>query len=152
MFLKKLKNIILNIDKKLFKYSIINTYLKIYYFLKVRKIYATVEKSYFINKKHTLDKELIISLTSYSKRFKTLPLVLNSLQKQSISPDKIELWIEENDKVLLPKKMYSFKGVDIKFCENGLFSYKKILPPLKENDTRFIAPFDDYIIYPNNAL
>ena len=67
MFLKKLKNIILNIDKKLFKYSIINTYLKIYYFLKVRKIYATVEKSYFINKKHTLDKELIISLTSYSQ-------------------------------------------------------------------------------------
>ena len=152
MFLKKLKNIILNVDKKLFNNSIISTYLKIKYFLKIRRIFATIEKSNFVNKKHSLHKELIVSLTSYSKRFKTLPLVLNSLQKQSISPDKIELWIEENDKFLLPRKMYSFKGVDIKFCENGLFSYKKILPPLKENDDRFIATFDDDIIYPNNSL
>ena len=57
-----------------------------------------------MKKKHTLNKELIISLTSYSERFNTLPLVLNSLQNQTILPDKIELWIEENDKPLLPDK------------------------------------------------
>ena len=103
-------------------------------------------------KKHTLNKELIISLTSYSERFNTLPLVLNSLQNQTILPDKIELWIEENDKPLLPDKIYKFKAINIKICENGLFSYKKIIPSLKENDDRFIATFDDDIIYPNNSL
>ena len=95
---------------------------------------------------------MVVSLTSYSKRFKTLPLVLNSIQNQTILPDKIELWIEENDKPLLSDKIYKFKDVDIKICENGLFSYKKIIPSLKENDDRFIVTFDDDIIYPNNSL
>ena len=153
MFLKKIKKIVLKIDNKFFKSSIINSYLKLKYFLKVRKIYASIEKfNYESRKKHTLNKELIISLTSYSERFKTLPLVLNSLQNQTISPDNIELWIEENDKSLLPEKIYKFKGVNIKICENGLSSYKKIIPSLKENDDRFIATFDDDIIYPDNSL
>ena len=81
-----------------------------------------------------------------------MPLVLNSLQNQTILPDKIELWIEQNDKPLLPDKIYKFKAISIKICENGLFSYKKIIPSLKENDDRFIATFDDDIIYPNNSL
>ena len=99
-----------------------------------------------------MNKELIVSLTSYSKRFRTLPLVLDCLQNQTILPDKIELWIEENDKSLLPEKIYNFKGVDIKFCENGLYSYKKIIPTLKEGDDRFIVTFDDDILYPLNSL
>ena len=153
MFLKKVKNIIIKVDNKFFKSSIIDTYLKLKYFLKIRKIYISIKKNNFKEKKrHTLGKELIVSLTSYSKRFKTLPLVLNSLQNQTISPDKIELWIEENDKSLLPSRIYQFKSVNIKVCENGLFSYKKIIPSLKENDDRFIATFDDDIIYPNNSL
>ena len=153
MFLKKIKNFVLNLDNKFFKSSIINSYLKLKYFLKIRKIYASVENfNYESRKKHTLNKELIISLTSYSERFKTLPLVLNSLQNQTISPDNIELWVEEDDKPLLPKKIYKFKGVNIKICENGLFAYKKIIPSLKENDDRFIATFDDDIIYPDNSL
>ncbi len=153
MFLKKIKKIIITLDNKFFKSSIINTYLKLKYFFEVKKVYASIEK---INlekkKKHTLSEELIVSLTSYSKRFRTLPLVLFSLQNQTVLPDKIEVWIEENDKSLLPDKIYSFKNVDIKFCENGLYSYKKIIPSLKENDNRFIATFDDDIIYPVNSL
>ena len=153
MFLKKIKNIIQIIDNKFLKSSLINTYLKLKYFLKIRKIYTSIEKFNYENKKkHSLDKELIISLTSYSERFNTLPLVLNSLQNQTILPDKIELWVEQNDESLLPDKIYKFKGVSIKICENGLFSYKKIIPSLKENDDRFIATFDDDIIYPNNSL
>ena len=153
MFLKKIKNIIINIDNRIFKSSIINTYLKIKYFLKIRKVYASIKITDIENKKrHNLNKELIISLTSYSKRFKTLPLVLHSLQKQTVLPDKIELWIEEGDKHLLPEKIYNFKIVNVKFCENGLFSYKKIIPSLEENNNRFIATFDDDIIYPSNSL
>ena len=77
---------------------------------------------------------------------------MDCLQNQTILPDKIELWIEENDKSLLPEKIYNFKGVDIKFCENGLYSYKKIIPTLKEGDDRFIVTFDDDILYTLNSL
>ena len=153
MFLKKIKNIIIKVDNKFLKSSIIDTYLKLKYYLEIKKIYISIEKGDFEKKKrHNLNKELVVSLTSYSKRFKTLPLVLNSIQNQTILPDKIELWIEENDKPLLSDKIYKFKDVDIKICENGLFSYKKIIPSLKENDDRFIVTFDDDIIYPNNSL
>ena len=153
MFLEKIKKIILNIDKKFFRSSIINSYLEFKYYIKVREVYALMGENVFEKKKkHSLNKELAVSLTSYSKRFKTLPLVLDSLQRQTISPDKIELWIEENDKSLLPDKLYKFKNIDIRFCENGLSSYKKIIPSLKENDNRFIVTFDDDIIYPNNSL
>ncbi len=153
MFLKKIKNTIIKVDNKFLKSSIIDTYLKLKYYLEIKKIYLSIEKGDFEKKKrHDLNKELVVSLTSYSKRFKTLPLVLNSIQNQTILPDKIELWIEENDKPLLSDKIYKFKDVDIKICENGLFSYKKIIPSLKENDDRFIVTFDDDIIYPNNSL
>ena len=67
-------------------------------------------------------------------------------------PDKIEVWIEEDDKSLLPDKIYNLKDVKIKICENGLYSYKKIIPSLREDDNRFIATFDDDIIYPENSL
>ena len=79
MFLKKIKNIVITIDSKLFKSSIINTYIKLKYFFEIKRVYASIEKINIKKKrKHTLSKELLISLTSYSKRFRTLPLVLYS--------------------------------------------------------------------------
>ena len=130
-----------------------NTYLKLKYYLEIKKIYISIEKGDFEKKKrHNLNKRVEQSHLHHIQRFKTLPLVLNSIQNQTILPDKIELWIEENDKPLLSDKIYKFKDVDIKICENGLFSYKKIIPSLKENDDRFIVTFDDDIIYPNNSL
>ena len=153
MLLKKIKKIVITIDNKFLKYLIIDTYLKLKYFFKIRRAYASIGKINIEKKrKHTLNKELLISLTSYSKRFRTLPLVLYSLRNQSILPDKIEVWIEENDKSLLPDKIYNLKDVKIKICENGLYSYKKIIPSLREDDNRFIATFDDDIIYPENSL
>ena len=152
MFLKKLKDNVVYLDNKYLKSSIINLYLKLKYFLKLDKYIHQLQGRVLKKRKHNLNKELIVSLTSYSKRFGTLPLVLDCLQNQTILPDKIELWIEENDKSLLPEKIYNFKGVDIKFCENGLYSYKKIIPTLKEGDDRFIVTFDDDILYPLNSL
>ena len=73
MFLKKIKDIIIKVDKKFLKSSIIDTYLKLKYYLEIKKIYISIENGDFEKKKrHTLNKELVVSLTSYSKRFKTL--------------------------------------------------------------------------------
>ena len=54
MFIKKIKNIIINIDNKIFKSSIINTYLKIKYFLKIRKVYASIKITDIEKKKDTI--------------------------------------------------------------------------------------------------
>ena len=153
MFLKFVKKKIIDFDRKLLNSFILNTYLNLKYFFKIKKVYLSLKNTEInYRKKHTLKKELIISLTSYHERFKTLPLVLNSLQNQTVLADKIELWIEEKDKSFLPSKIFKFRNIIIKFCENDLFSYKKIIPALKENDDRYIVTFDDDIIYPEESL
>ena len=103
-------------------------------------------------KNHNLKKKLIISLTSYPKRFKTLPLVLNSIMKQTILPDKIILWIENSDKKKLPATVLNFKGIDVEFCENGLFSYKKIIPLLRKFRNFYIITLDDDVIYSKDTV
>lgn len=52
----------------------------------------------FCFKRHGLSVPLIVSLTSYSLRFKKLHLTLKCLLNQSIEPDKIILWISYDDK------------------------------------------------------
>ena len=53
-------------------------------------------------KKHSLDKELIVSLTSYPKRFDILPITIQSLLNQTVKPDRIILWLYEKDYFRLP--------------------------------------------------
>ena len=148
MFILRFKKKLLLLDKIYFKSIVINIYINLKYFFKLK----TVNYFFHSTRSHGLDKELIISLTSYPERFKTLPLVLESLQKQSVAADKIELWIEENDKNKLTSEIFKFNKVKVKFCENDLFSYKKIIPALAENKNRYIATFDDDVIYPFNSL
>ena len=152
MLFSYLKKIILNLDKNFLYSSLINSYINVKYFIQINKIYFNINSENQSIKKHNLNKELLVSLTSYYKRFNTLPLVLDSLQRQTIKPDKIELWIENKDIKFLPKKILKFKNINLRVCENDLFSYKKIIPALLENQDRYIVTFDDDIIYPNNSL
>lgn len=147
-----LKKIVLYIDKKFLFSLIINSYIDLKYFVKIKKVYLNLNKVNYSIKKHNLDKELLVSLTSFNKRFNTLPLVLDFIQRQTIKPDKIELWIENKDTKFLSKNILKFKKIDIKICENNLFSYKKIIPALNENQGRYIVTFDDDIIYSKKTL
>ena len=78
--LNSFKKIFFKIDNLVFnsffrrKYNFIKYNLKLFFviFFKGKKI---------ISKDHGLKKKLIISLTSYPGRFRTLPLVLNSIEK-----------------------------------------------------------------------
>ena len=152
MIFTYIKKIVLYFDKKFLFSFLINTYINAKYYIKIKKKYLKINQKNRFIKKHDLDKELVVSLTSFNKRFSTLPLVLDSLQRQTIKPDKIELWIENKDIKFLPKNISKFKNVIIKICENDLFSYKKIIPALCENQDRYIVTFDDDIIYPEKSL
>ena len=152
MIFAYLKKIVLYFDKNFLFSILINTYINAKYYIRIKIIYLKVNQENQLIKKHDLDKELVVSLTSYNKRFNTLPLVLDSLQRQTIKPDKIELWIENNDIKFLPRNISKFKNINIKICENDLFSYKKIIPTLCENQDRYIVTFDDDIIYPEKTL
>jgi hypothetical protein len=152
MLFTYLKKIILYFDKKFLYSSLINSYINAKYLIQINKVYLNINSQNQSIKNHNLNKELLVSLTSYYKRFDTLPLVLDSLQRQTIKPDKIELWIENKDIKFLPKKISKFRDVNLRVCENDLFSYKKIIPALIENQNRYIVTFDDDIIYSNKCL
>ncbi|MXP52293.1 FkbM family methyltransferase [Pantoea sp. Seng] len=115
----------------------------------LEKAVATPE----IGKKHTLPGKLIVSLTSYPKRFATLHLTLQCLTKQSVRPDRIILWIAESDRSQLPNNVLSYndKGVEIKYCDD-IKSYKKIVPTLVEEANAFIVTADDDLAYKNDWL
>ena len=141
-----LKKNFFKIDRYIFNSLILKFYNQIKYNLKLFIVNLFKRDVDFV-KNHKLKKRLIVSLTSYPKRFRTLPLVLNSIMSQSILPDKIILWIENKDKKKLPSTVLNFKGVDIEFCKNGLFSYKKIIPLLKKYRNSYVITLDDDVIY-----
>ena len=101
--------------------------------------------------KHNLPAPLIVSLTSYPARFKTLPKTLKCLLNQSLISDKVVLWIAFDDEKYLTKEIKKISNLEIRFCEN-LNSYKKIIPALQEFKDSFLVTADDDIYYRYNWL
>lgn len=102
--------------------------------------------------KHSLDGKLIISLTSYTPRFRFLHLTLGSLLEQTVLPDAIILWIAESELSSLPEKVLALRrGITILPCED-LRSYKKIIPALEQYPDAYIVNCDDDLYYPRDWL
>jgi len=99
-------------------------------------------------RKHSLPQKLIVSLTSWHKRFSTLNMTLKCLLKQSIKADRIILWLAESERHLVPEDVLALgsQGVEIKYC-NDTKSYKKIVPTLIEEPNSFIVTADDDLSY-----
>ena len=107
------------------------------------------------NKAHHLSNRLVVSLTSFPPRFNKLHLTLKGLLNQSVSPDKIVLWIATQDYDLLPEAVISLERnhefFEIKTCRD-LRSYKKLIPALIDFPDSFIVTADDDLYYPKKWL
>ena len=103
------------------------------------------------------EEKLIVSLTTYPQRISDIDVVLYSLLIQTIKPDKIILWLSEeefpnklNDVPLHILRFLDF-GVEIEFCDN-IRSYKKLVYALNKYPNDLIVTADDDIYYPYNWL
>lgn len=101
--------------------------------------------------------KLIVSLTSFPDRIKTVHITINTLLNQTVKPDKLILWLadsqfpnKEND---LPDELLKLKGLglEIRWCED-LKSYKKLIPALKEFPEDIIVTADDDLYYQRDWL
>ena len=146
------------VDLERFKRDILFTYEN---GINKEKVSCEIEK-YFkatesgvINEKREL--ELIVSLTSYPDRMYDIHYCIYSLLIQSLKPNKIILWLAEeqfpNKDKDLPKKLFEFTkyGLTIKYTKD-LRSYKKLIPSLKEYPNSIVVTADDDIFYPQNWL
>ncbi len=104
------------------------------------------------------NQKLIVSLTSYPERMYDIHYCLYSLLTQTIKPDKLILWLSEeefpNKEKDIPKKVLHLQkfGLEIKWCGKNIKSYKKLIPALKEYPDDVIVTADDDIFYPANWL
>lgn len=96
----------------------------------------------------------IVSLTSYGKRLATdAPFAIATLLNQSVKPDRVILWVANEDRGNVPKIMEKLteKGLEIRYCEDTR-SYKKLIPSIENFPNDNIITADDDIFYPQNWL
>ena len=106
------------------------------------------------HKPHWLPGRLVVSLTSYPKRFKELATTLKTLLSQEVRPDVVVLWIYKDDAHLLPPSVLQLrsKGLSIRIVDVDMRSYLKLVPALAEFKDAYIVTADDDIYYPRDWL
>lgn len=98
-------------------------------------------------------RKLIVSFTSYPDRISFVPSVLESLYSQSLKPDRIVLWLAEEQfpghEDDLPGKLVEdvIAGkIDLRWCDN-LGSHKKYFYAMQEFPDDIIIIVDDDVHY-----
>jgi hypothetical protein len=102
------------------------------------------------------DDSTIVSLTSYGKRVNGSALyTIYSLLKQNIRPDRVVLWLNEdeyNDDNITSDIRFLFDyGLDVRYAKD-IRSYTKIIHSLKMFPDKHIITADDDIYYTKNFV
>lgn len=100
--------------------------------------------------------EIVVSLTSFPKRFDKIELCLKSISLQSLKPNRILIWLgndtsyEEYNKYLKKYEKYGFEFfID---NENNYMSHKKYLYAFEKFKEAIIITLDDDLIYERNLI
>lgn len=101
--------------------------------------------------------ELIVSLTTFPVRVKKVWMVIETLLSQRTRPDKILLWLSEdecNGRESLPVNLLRLekRGLEIRFCGENLMPHKKYLYTMLEYPEADVVTVDDDIFYPGDLL
>ena len=98
---------------------------------------------------------IIVSLTSYPARFKTLHLCIKSILNQSLKPRKIVLYL---DKVVTknecPRRLLALEkyGLEIKCICEDIKPHNKYYNAMKDFPNDAIITIDDDCIYPTDTI
>lgn len=93
---------------------------------------------------------VIVSFTTYGKRIYDVYLTIESLMQQTVKPNKIILWLAENEFTVenIPQTLKNLqkRGLTVEFCKD-IKSYKKLVPALRRYPNDIIITVDDDVIY-----
>lgn len=118
----------------------------------LKKIDKAIEKNK-ISLSKTVEKDLVVSLTSYGQRLEELHYTLFSLVNQTIAPEKIIVNISYDDEKYITDKLKLFTnyGVEYNFCED-IRSFKKLIPTMQRFPKKTIVTVDDDMYYEKDWL
>lgn len=96
---------------------------------------------------------IVVSLTSYPKRFETIIPVLKSILLQEVKPNKIILWYDcEDDKITQEMRGLQEFGVEYRHISINLKPHNKYIYAMKEFPNSCIITVDDDLIYPADMI
>lgn len=100
--------------------------------------------------------KIIVSFTSYPKRIHTIHKVLDSIIEQSITPDKIVLYLSSVEfdgfQDMPDLEKYKEYGFEIHWHKENLKSHKKWFYAFQEYPNDIVITFDDDILYKRTAI
>lgn len=96
---------------------------------------------------------IVISLTTIESRLNKVHITLRSIMNQSVKPEKIVIWVTENDRHKIPESLLILTGelLEIKFTSHTS-SHKKLTPSLEIFPDKVIVTCDDDLIYEKTWL
>lgn len=107
-------------------------------------------------KRNEEEKEIIVSFTSYPGRIQTVEQVIRCLVNQTVHPDKIILYLSEEqfaDYNDFPDfGDYEKDGFAIKWCNENLGPHKKYYYSMQEYPDAIIITVDDDILYSSRMI
>jgi hypothetical protein len=104
------------------------------------------------------NRKILVSLTSFPNRINSVWLVIESIFRQTLKPDKLILWLSneqfKNGELDLPLNLLKQKsrGLDIFFVDGDLLSHKKYYYSFSNFKDYNIITVDDDIIYADTLI
>ncbi len=128
-----------------------NAVLPVYF-----RLTATNPKNALSDKKRD-GRQVIVSLTSFPKRIPTLWLVIETLLRQTVKPDRIVLYLTASqvpDIEALPKRLLDQRrrGLEIRLCPDEIRSHTKYYYAMQEFPEDTVITVDDDLFYRDNLV
>lgn len=99
---------------------------------------------------------IVVSLTSYGERLKTVHLCIESLLSQTIPPDRVVLYLDyDSSPVALPDTLTTLCNYGLEIRRSGISNlrgHKKYFYALSDFPDRCVVIADDDLVYPATML
>jgi hypothetical protein len=135
-------------------YNIMTRFLSrlLYFYLQIEKTFSIFPE------KLTGEGNIIISLTTFPSRIKTVWMVIDSLFYQSLKPVKIVLYLTEEEFPdgyrNLPKRLVQYEKLGLKICfrNKNLMPHNKYFYAFQEYSDKLVVTVDDDYYYYKDML
>lgn len=122
------------------------------HFFKENRLDDPFGHGYGLNKDEKREKKIIVSLTSYSKRFQSVCWSIDSIFCQSVKADKVILYLDEGEKI--PERLSNLqsRGLEIQVRPERMRSHKKYYYAMKEYPEDIVITIDDDVYYEKDMI
>lgn len=138
-------------------YSLQRLFIRLISNLLVPLYYQFNTNKHWLYEQRREGERFIVTLTSFPARIDRLWIVIESILRQSLKPDKIILWLSEDqfpDFTQLPPNLrrQQDRGLEIRIEKGDLKSHKKYFYCMQEFPSDKLITIDDDIIYPTTLI